>query len=400
MLSKKKIKQVYLDYAAGTPLDLAVFDVMKTLLMENFSNPSALYASAVEARKVIDKARHLIAELLATTDDTIIFTSGGTEANNLAILGVARINQKYGKHIITTGVEHDSVLGPIHALERDGFEVSYVPVDKTGQICVADVQKAFRHDTILVSIMYANNEIGTVLPIADIGRMILKWRKKQRSQFPFFHTDACQVVQALPIHVEALHVDLLSLNAAKISGPKGIGLLYKRRGIEIEPLLYGGGQEFGLRSGTEATAQIVGMSLALKKSIEQKEESIIRMTQLRDLLWKGIQKSISDIVLNGPEKEMRLPNNLNVSFLGAEAESVVLYLDAAGISVSTGAACATDTDKPSHVLSACHLSKRRLESAVRFTLGSQTSKGEIEFVLNKLPSIVTQVREMGKKSTV
>lgn len=394
---KKNTRTIYLDHAAATPLDAQVFAAMKPHMTTHFANASALYGAAQESRHALDRARTTVAEVLRTNESSIYFTRGGTESINMAILGIARKYASHGKHIISSPTEHAAVLETLRALEREGFEITYLPVDASGHISLAELKKAIRKDTILVSFMYANNEIGTIHPIADIGRLILKWRKEQKTQFPYFHTDACQATNYLPLHVDALHVDLLSLNGAKVYGPKSSGILYKRRGIELAPLLYGGGHEKGLRPGTEDIASSVGLAVALSVAEKQRLKEEKRVRSLRDYFWKHIKKQIKESVLNGPElDESRIANNLNVSFLGAEAEAVILYLDAKGIAVASGAACSTDSDEPSHVLRACGLSEDAMKSSIRFTLGRSTTKKDINTVMKHLPAVIKQVRLMSQ----
>jgi len=415
-------KTIYLDHAAATPMDARVFDAMKPYLTNEFSNPSALYASGVRARNAVEHSRKIIADALFTNPDSIIFTSSGTESNNLALLGViknviptavegSRCNTI---HIITTLIEHDSVLAPIQELEKRGVDVTYVPVDEHGFVTVDQVEKALRPETILISIMYANNEVGTIQPIADIGRMILKYRKRNGNIYPLFHTDACQAVTSLPLDVEKLHVDLMTINGSKIYGPKGVGVLYKRRGVELEPIMFGGGQESSLRSGTENVAGIVGMAVAVESL---KVHKVSKVKELRDYFWNEIKTKIGNVELSGPHinpmlplrrgsirpqpregvSHDRLPNNLNISFLGCEAETLVLYLDAKEIACSAGSACSTDKQEPSHVLKALGLSQDRIESAVRFTLGKSTTKKDIDKVMKVLPEIVEKVRNMNNQ---
>ncbi len=382
-------KHVYLDHAAATPLDAVVREVMLPYMSDIFGNPSALYAQAQQAKEAVDTARKQVATVLAAQSDTIIFTSGGTESTNMAVFGVTRAQKK--GHIITTAIEHPAVLHPCQQLEQEGFTVTYLEVDDQGLIRAEQVKEALRPDTILVSIMYANNEVGSVQPIADIGRVLLQWRKAQKTVYPLFHTDACQAAGALTLNVEKLHVDLLSANGSKIYGPKGIGILYVRRGVELLPLMYGGGQEMNKRSGTESVANIVGFAKALTNVALDSS----RIANMREYLWKQIQEQIPDVVLHGPALgEKRLPNNLNVSFLGAQSESVVVYLDAKGIAVGTGSACATGEEEGSHVLRAMGKKTQEIESSVRFSLGKDTTKQDIAYVMKHLPAIVKMVRGM------
>lgn len=407
----KKIKSIYLDHAAATPMDERVLRAMKPFFLNDFANPSSLYSLGVKAKKAVESARKSIAEILFTQPDTIYFTSGGTESNNLAIVGSTWINEKKGKHIITTKIEHDSVLRPIQELEKNcGFDVTYLEVDEDGFVTAEQVKKALRKDTILVSIMYANNEIGTIEPIADIGREILKWRKENKTALPYFHTDAAQAAGALELSVEKLHVDFMTLNGSKIYGPKGVGVLYKRRGIKIQPQSYGGRQEFGLRAGTENVPGIVGFAKALELVQAKREKENNRLVELRDYFWKKMQKEVGSVSLNGSvigavqkvykknsfakEEFSRLPNNVNVSFQNIEGESLMFYLDSYGILCSTGSACSTESNEPSHVLTACGFSKERAESSLRFTLGKDTTKKDIDTILKYLKAIVRELRSV------
>jgi len=391
----KKISSIYLDHAAATPVDPAVFSVMKPFFTEEYANPSGLYASSIHAKLAIEISRKKIADFLHTTPDTIIFTHGGTHSINQAILGLARAYREKGKHIITTPIEHHAVLHVMKQLQKEGFEITYLPVDAYGFVTVDAIKEAIRPETIVVSVMYANNEIGTIEPIADIGKMILQHRKKQKTLFPFFHTDACQAAGYLDMSVERLHVDLLSFNGSKIYGPKSAGVLFKRRSVDIEPIMFGGGQEFGISPGTEDVAGIVGFGKAVTL-INNKQVTINeRISELRDMLWKGIQNTISDVSLNGPALDSdRLLNNLDISFLGAESEAIILYLDAVGIAVSSGSACTTDSDELSHVLTACGYDEKRMKSSIRFTLGKDTTEKEIKQVLKVLPGVIQKVRAM------
>lgn len=394
MFTKKQT--IYLDYAAATPMDSEVFEVMKPYFSERFTNPSSLYESSKKLSEEYVACRKSVADFFHTTPDAISFVSGGTESVNTAILGIGRAHGTQGRHIVTTTIEHSAVLESMRTLEKYGFEITYLPVDESGFVSVERVMKAIRKDTILISIMHVNNEIGSVQPIEEIGREILKYRKKNNTIYPLLHTDACQSVLYLEHSVEKLHVDSLSCNGGKIYGPKSSGILYVRRGVEIEPLIVGGGQQEGKRSGTIDMAMVAGFSKALEFVSKNAETEKIRI--LRDRLWCGIKESISDVVLNGPEitDEKRLVNNLNVSFIGAAGEALVLYLDAAGICVSTGSACAEDSRSGSHVLKACGYEKNRVESAIRFTLGKDTTDKEIDSVLKVLPGIVEKVRNMQK----
>jgi cysteine desulfurase len=397
----KKQRQIYLDNAAATPIDERVFAVMKPYLTTQFANPSGLSAQSLEVRQAIDNARQIIANTLSTQKDTIFFTSGGTESINAAILGVARsftLSTKHFGHIITSKIEHDAVLEPIRSLEKQGWRVTYLKPNEQGIISKEKVKDALRKETVLVSIMYANNEIGTVEPIADIGREILKWRKERNTQYPYFHTDACQATAYLDMHVEKLHVDLLSINGSKIYGPKGIGALFVRRGVKIEPIIYGGGQESGLRSGTENVAGIVGFGRAIE--LINKEQKIINKKQAELIVcfWQEIKKNIPEAKLNGPDifsnkdnNYSRLPNNLSVSFTDIEAESILFYLERYGVVASSGSACSSVRDEVSHVLLACGKTDVEAKSTVRFTIGKETTKNDIKFVVKYLSLILKEL---------
>lgn len=372
-------------------MDAAVFDAMKPFFANEFGNPSALYTIGRSVKCAVDNARKRVARTFGAQPDTIIFTSGGTESDNMAILGIA---QSAKGHIITTKIEHDAVLGPCQELERRGWDVTYLDVDAEGQISVEAFKKALREDTVLVSIMYANNEIGTILPIADIGREIIKWRKgSKRGVYPYFHTDACQAAGTLEMDVEKLHVDLMTINGSKIYGPKGSGVLYKRRGVSLQPIVFGGGQEMGYRAGTENVAAIVGLGEALERRHDLRNKT----QEVRNYLWDEIQKRIERVELNGPSVHgNRLANNLNVVFHGVEAEALLLYLDEYGITVGTGSACATGSDEGSHVLRAIRRSQREIESSIRFSLGKETSTEDIDYVMEYLPAIVMKLRMLNR----
>jgi len=372
-------------------MDAAVFDAMKPFLANEFGNPSALYTIGRNAKRAVDSARKRVAQMFGAQPDTIIFTSGGTESDNMAIFGMA---QSAKGHIITTKIEHDAVLGPCQELETRGWDVTYLDVDVEGQISVDAFKKALREETVLVSIMYANNEIGTILPIADIGREIIKWRKQSRGGvYPYFHTDACQAAGTLEMDVEKLHVDLMTINGSKIYGPKGVGVLYKRRGVPLQPIVFGGGQEMGYRAGTENVVAIVGLGAAIEKTRDMGNT----IQDLRNYFWEQIQEKIERVELNGPLLHgNRLANNLNVLFHGVEAEALLLYLDEYGITVGTGSACATGSDEGSHVLRAIQRSPREIESSIRLSLGKETTKEDIDYVMEYLPSIVTKLRGLNR----
>ncbi|MBI2473425.1 aminotransferase class V-fold PLP-dependent enzyme [Candidatus Uhrbacteria bacterium] len=385
---------VYLDHAATTPLDPRVYEAMLPYLTEHFGNPSSFHSIGKTVKDAVDQAREQVAHLLHVRSDEILFTSGGTESDNLAILGYARKNQEQGKHLITTRIEHHAVLeAMLHLEKKEGFEVTYLETDRDGLISPEQVEAALREDTILVSIMYANNEIGTIEPIAVIGNMIQKWREVRKRPALKFHTDACQASEYLELDVESLHVDMLTLNGSKMYGPKGIGLLYVKRGIKLQPLQFGGAQERALRPGTENVAGIIGMAKALELAQKDRENESIRLIPLRDRLIEGIQSSLKKTRLNG-HPQQRLPNNVNISIMDIEGEALILYLDAHGIYASTGSACTSASLDPSHVILALGLPYEVAHGSVRFTLGHSTTNEDIEYVIQTLPALVQKLRSL------
>ena len=387
-------REVYLDHAATTPIHPAVRDAMLPYLGEKFGNPSSFHSVGKTVKDDVDDARERVARVLNVRADEILFTSGGTESDNLAILGYARMNQSHGKHLITTKIEHHAVLETMMHLEKkEGFEVTYLEPDRDGLVTVEQVQAALREDTILVSIMYANNEIGTIQPIAQIGNMIQKWREEHKRPALRFHTDACQAPEYLSLDVEKLHVDMLTLNGSKMYGPKGIGLLYVKRGIKLEPLQYGGSQERAIRPGTENVAGIIGMATALELAQADRENETHRLTPLRDRLIEGIRSSISKTRLNG-HATTRLPNNVNISIMDIEGEALILYLDAHGVYASTGSACTSASLDPSHVILALGLPYEVAHGSLRLTLGRSTTQEDIDYVIQILPPLVEKLRSI------
>ncbi|MCR4313880.1 MAG: cysteine desulfurase [Candidatus Uhrbacteria bacterium] len=387
-------REVYLDHAATTPIHPAVREAMLPYLGDKFGNPSSFHSIGKTVKDDVDAARERIASVLNVRADEILFTSGGTESDNLAILGYVRMNQSQGKHLITTKIEHHAVLETMMHLEKkEGFEVTYLEPDRDGLVTVQQVEDALREDTILVSIMYANNEIGTIEPIAQIGNMIQKWREVRKRPMLKVHTDACQVPEYLDLDVEKLHVDMLTLNGSKMYGPKGIGLLYVKRGIKLEPLQYGGSQERALRPGTENVAGIVGMATALELAQTDRETESQRLVPLRDRLIEGIRSSISKTRFNG-HATLRLPNNVNISIMDIEGEALILYLDAHGVYASTGSACTSASLDPSHVILALGLPYEVAHGSLRLTLGQSTTQEDIDYVLEVLPPLVETLRSI------
>lgn len=389
-------KPIYLDYAATTPIDPDVLRAMLPYLKEDYGNPSSIHQLGQRALMAIDKAREQVANFLNCQAEEIVFTGSATEADNLAIKGVIealKFKVKEEKfHIITSSIEHHAVLEPCHQLEKRGLaKVTYLPVNKEGFVAPADVRKAIQENTALVSIMYANNEVGTIQPIAEIGKLIKKINEKRVKFKIFFHSDAVQAINYLNSDVQHLGVDLLTLSAHKIYGPKGVGALFVRKGTPLEPLIFGGGHEFGIRSGTENVPGIVGLGKAIEKIKRMRSEGA-RLEKLRDKLIEGILKNIPDCQLNG-SRQKRLPNNVNVSFKGAEGEAMVIALDQEGICVSTGSACSSKSLEPSHVLLALGLSPEQAHGSLRLSLGRFTTEAEIDKVLKTLPPIVARLRK-------
>lgn len=387
------MRQIYLDYAATTYIDPRVLQKMKPYLTTVYGNASSLYSLGREAKAAIDKAREDIAKILGVLPREIIFTGSGTESDNMAIYGIAKAYRNYGNHIIVSKIEHKAVLESAKKLEKDGFKVTYLNVDSQGIAKLGELRRALNKKTILVSIMYANNEIGTIQPIAEISKIIRNFRNGSVGSPPAFHTDACQAAGALSLKIKDLGVNLLTLNGSKIYGPKGSGCLYKNQDFEIKSLIVGGSQEMGLRAGTENTALIVGFSEALKLAEKLRKKESQRLKNLRDYFIKKVLKTIPSSRLNG-HTQKRLPNNINLSFTGIEGESLVLKLDQYGISSSTGSACTSTDLTPSHVLLALGLLEDLASASLRLTLGRKTTEKDLNYVLKILPKIVEELRKM------
>jgi cysteine desulfurase len=388
-------QRIYMDHAAATPLDARVRDAMMPYLVEEFGNAGALYREGRRAKDAIDNARASVASILGAHADEIIFTSGGTEGDTMALAGIARAYADKGRHIISTTIEHHAVLHTLDALKKEGFEITLVPVGQDGIVDPKEIERALRPDTILVSVMYANNEIGTIQPIAEIGKIIRKYRaaKTDLSSGPFFHTDACQAAGYLDLNVAKLSVDVLVLNGSKIYGPKGTGALYLRRGTRMRPIVFGGVQEGKRRAGTENVAGIVGLARALEIASDAREAESARLEDLRHYFTSRITQEIPRTVLNG-DAVRRLPNNINVSILDIEGEATILYLDAHGVACSTGSACTSESLDPSHVILALGRPYEYAHASIRFTLGRSTTKEEIDRVMVVLPEVVTTLRRI------
>jgi len=375
-----------MDHSATTYVRKEVLEAMVPYHTEHFGNPSSIYSIARESKKVVDAARLQVAKALGADPEEIYFTSGGSESDNWAIKGVAFANRKKGNHIITSAIEHHAVLHTCQYLEKEGFTITYLPVDQYGFLDPASLEKAITDRTILISIMYANNEIGTIEPIAELGAIARKHK------IPF-HTDAVQAIGNVPINVNAQNIDLLSLSSHKFYGPKGVGALYIRKGIRADNLIHGGGQERRRRAGTENLSGIVGLGKAIELATADIEGHNRRIRALRDRLMREIQEKIPHTHLNGhPEK--RLPGNINISFEFIEGESMLLWLDDEGICASTGSACTSGSLEPSHVLLATGLPVEISHGSLRLTLGDVNTDTDVDFVLEVLPKVVSRLREM------
>ncbi len=375
-----------MDHAATTPTRPEVARAMLPYFSERFGNPSSLYSLAREAKEAIEEARQRVAEAIGANPEEIYFTSGGTEADNWAIKGVAAANKKKGDHIVTSAIEHHAVLHPCQALEKQGYRVTYLPVDEFGRVDPGSVEEAIDDKTILVSVMAANNEIGAIQPVAAISKVA------RDHKIPF-HTDAVQAIGAFPVDVGDMGADLLALSAHKFGGPKGIGALYIRRGTRIGTFMDGGAQERGRRAGTENVPGIVGLGKAIELAVAEMPEKAPRLAAMRDRLIREILEAIPDTRLNGHPTE-RLPNNVNVAFRYVEGESILLMLDAFGIAASTGSACTSASLEPSHVLTACGLPPEHAHGSLRLTLGSRNTEEDVDYVLSVLPGVIERLRAM------
>ena len=383
---------IYLDHSATTPVRREVLEAMLPHFSVGYGNPSSIYTMGQEARKAMDDAREVAARAIGARMGEIVFTSGGTESDNAALKGAAFALRHMGNHIITTTIEHHAVLHTCHQLEQFGFEVSYVPVDEQGLVDPQSVARAITDETVLVSVMTANNEIGTIQPVAEIAS-IVKGEAQARGRTIVMHTDAVQAAGFLDINVRTLGVDMMSLSAHKIYGPKGVGLLYVKRGTPFEAQNAGGGQERQRRSGTENVPGIVGMGEALRLATVEREEVSARCLRLRDRLIEGIFDSIGGAHLNG-HPTRRLPNNVNISFEGVEGEPVLLGLDFAGVCASSGSACSSASLEPSHVLLAIRRSADLAQGSLRITLGRDNTDEDVDYLLSVLPEIVGKLRAM------
>ncbi len=373
-----------MDHSATTPVAPEVLAAMLPYFSEKFGNASSLHLSGREAKEALEDSREKVASLLRARAEEIIFTSGGTESDNLALKGIARRNRKTGKHIITTQIEHPAILETCRQLEKEGFELTYLPVNQEGLVELSTLEAAIRPDTILISVMHANNEVGTIQPLEEIGRLAAE-------KDIYLHTDAVQSVGKIPVDVDELGIDLLSLSAHKLYGPKGVGALYIRKGTKIESIIQGGGHESRLRSGTENVSGIVGLARAAELAGETMAAEAERLTGLRDHLAKQVLGRVKESWINGSMKR-RLPGNLNFGFKYVEGESLLLFLDSKGICVSTGSACSSHKLEPSHVLMSLGLKPEECHGSLRITLGMSNTMDEVEYVAESIVEAVERFR--------
>lgn len=385
------MRQVYLDYSATTPVKKEVLDTMLPYFTELYGNPSSLYSIAAESKEALTKARKQVADLIHADEKEIAFTSCGTEADNWAVMGAADALKKKGNHIITTKIEHHAMLHSCEFLEKRGYDVTYLDVDKDGRVDPADLEAAITDKTILISVMFVNNEVGTVEPIKELAAIA-------KAHKVLFHTDAVQALGNVEIDVKDLGVDLMSMSAHKIYGPKGIGALYIRKGVKLSNYLHGGAQENKKRAGTENLAGIVGFGKAAELARTNLKEHIQHTSSLRDYLIQQVQENIDNVYVNG-SMEHRHPGNANLTFEFIEGEAMLLYLDMNGIAVSTGSACSSASLTPSHVLSAMGIPVERIHGTLRFTVGDMTTKEDIDYVVSTLKNVVNKLREISSVSS-
>ncbi|MFA6851073.1 MAG: cysteine desulfurase NifS [Selenomonadaceae bacterium] len=380
------MRHIYFDHAATTATDPKIVKSMLEYMTSEFGNPSSIHYFGRRTRRAVAESRQNVAALIGAEPEEIFFTSGGSESDNFALKGIAFANKERGNHIITTCIEHHAILHTCEWLEKEGFKVSYLPVDANGKVDIAAIKAAVTDKTILISVMFANNEVGTIEPIAKIGAFA-------RQAGIYFHTDAVQAVGHVEIDVKNLNIDLLSLSGHKLYGPKGIGALYIRRGVKIETVQHGGAQERGMRAGTENVPGIVGLGLAARKAGADLVEENNRLTGLRDKLIHVIESEIPDVKLNGHRQD-RLPGNVNFSFSGIDGEPLLLNLDMQGIAASSGSACMAGSMEPSHVLLAMGLTSEMAQSSLRLTLGRENTDANIDTLLELLPKIVKKIRSL------
>ena len=381
------MERIYLDYAATAPLDTRVLEEMMPYLTEVYGNASSQHRFGQVAQMAIDKARERVAKAIGAKPNEIYFTSGGTESDNWAIKGIAEARKSKGRHIISTPIEHHAVLHTLDWLKSHGFEITYVPVDSVGKVKLDELEKAIRPDTILITVMAANNEVGTIQPIAEIGKIA-------REHGVLFHTDAVQAVGSIPINVKDMQIDLLSMSAHKFYGPKGIGALYIRNGLKVDKLVVGGAQERTMRGGTYNTAAIVGMGKAIELATENLDEYAKKISEVRNYFVNKVLHEIPEVIFNGAPFEDRLPNNANFAFKYIEGEGILMTLDMAGIAVSSGSACSSGSLQSSHVLLAMGLEEVFAHGSIRFTFGRSTTKENVDYVVEILKGAVNRLRAM------
>lgn len=379
-------KNIYLDHAATTPVRKEVLDAMLPYFSEKFGNPSTIYSYGRDTKSAVEEAREKVAKALGAQPKEIFFTGSGTEADNWAVKGVAYANRQKGKHIITTNIEHHAILHTCQYLESDGFDVTYLPVDENGLVTADQVRAAIRPDTILISIMFANNEIGTIQPIAEIGKVA-------KEKGIYFHTDAVQAVGNVAIDVNELNIDLLSLSGHKFYGPKGVGALFVRKGVKITNFMHGGAQERGRRASTENVPAIVGLGRAIELAMQDMDECNKKLIALRDKTIAEVEKRIPFVKLNG-DRQKRLPGNVNFSFEFIEGESLLLLLDMKGVAASSGSACTSGSLDPSHVLLAIGLPHEKAHGSLRITFGRENTEEDVDYLVEILPGIVQRLRDM------
>jgi len=377
---------IYMDHSATSPVDTEVFEAMKPYFTDSFGNASTLYSLGREGKMAMEAARQEVASIIGADTKEIIFTSGGTESDNIAIKGTAYKLKNKGNHIITSNIEHPAVDETCKYLEKNGFKVTYLPVETDGIVKVSDLEEAITDKTILLTIMHANNEIGTIQPIKEIGALA-------KEKGIYFHTDAVQTVGKIPVDVKELNVDMLSLSAHKLYGPKGIGALYIRKGVRIEPIIHGGGHEMGIRPGTENVPGIVGLGKACSIAKENLERDALELIKLRDKLITTVLEQNEDTYLNG-HRTKRLPNIVNFRFTGIEGESLILTLDSMGISASTGSACSSTKLEPSQVLMAIGLKEVEAHGSLRLSLGHENTEDDIDYTINAIKEVVEKLRSM------
>ncbi|MBD3168814.1 MAG: aminotransferase class V-fold PLP-dependent enzyme [candidate division Zixibacteria bacterium] len=381
------MRKTYLDNNATTPLHPKVLEAMLPFYKELYGNPSSIHHFGREVSGAIADARHKAADLLGCDVSELYFTSGGTEADNLAVIGTAFANSEKGKHVITSPIEHHAVLEACHFLEKQGYEVTYLPVDSKGFVDPDELKKAIRKDTTVVSIMHINNETGVVQDIPALAKIA-------KESGVYFHTDAVQSAGKVPINLKEFGVDMLSASAHKINGPKGTGLIYIKKGTRIQRLAHGGSHESGMRAGTENVAGMIGMVKALEISCEMMDSELEKYGRYSSKLWDGLNEKLSDIVLNGPADERRLKNTLNISFKGIESEAILLNLDMLGIGVASGSACSSGSTEPSHVMLAMGVKPEIARGSVRISFGKFTTDEDIEYTLEQLPPVIERLRKM------